>query len=125
MLSIPTRGFFALVGAALLLGESRERTAPPAPETMFRGGPAHHGVYKGGGPTLLGLAWRAPTEGDVVSSPAIANGVVYVGSGDGGLYALDLATGARHWRFDAGSPVSSSPAVGGGLVYAGARDGSI
>ena len=31
MLSIPTRGFFALVGAALLLGESRERTALQGP----------------------------------------------------------------------------------------------
>ena len=92
---------------------------------MFRGGPAHHGVYHGGGPTLLGLAWRASTDGDVVSSPAIAAGEVFIGSGDGGLYAFDLATGARRWRYDAASAVSSSPAVGGGLVYAEARDGSI
>ena len=115
----------ALLSSALLVSGSRERSGPPAPETMFRGGPAHQGVYQGGGPTLLGLAWRAPTDGDVVSSAAIANGVVYVGSGDGFLYALDLATGARRWRYDAGSPVSSSPAVGGGLVFATARDGSI
>ena len=95
------------------------------PESMFRGGPAHLGVYQGGGATLLGLAWRAPTDGDVISSPAVANGTVYVGSGDGHLYALQLATGDRRWRYDAGSEVSSSPAVGGGLVYATARDGSI
>jgi outer membrane protein assembly factor BamB len=50
---------------------------------------------------------------------------VYVGSGDGGLYAVDLATGVRRWRYDAGGAVSSSPAVGGGLVYATARDGGI
>ena len=82
----------ALLSSALLVSGSRERSGPPAPETMFRGGPAHQGVYQGGGSTLLGLAWRAPTDGDVVSSAAIANGVVYVGSGDGFLYALDLAT---------------------------------
>src|SRR5437773_9539320 len=117
MISPRTRGLFALLGAALLVGESRERAVPPAPETMFRGGPAHQGVYQGGGPTLLGLAWRAPTDGDVVSSAAIANGVVYVGSGDGFLYALDHATGARRWRYDGGIPVSSSPAVGGGHVF--------
>ena len=92
---------------------------------MFRGGPAHQGIYQGGGPTLLGLAWRAPTDGDVISSPAIADGTVYVGSGDGHLYALDLANGERRWRYDAGGAVNSSPAVGGGLVYATARDGSI
>ena len=114
-----------VLGAGLLVATSVGHQ-PPAPATsMFRGGPAHRGIYEGGGPTLVGLAWRAPTEGDVVSSPAIANGLVYVGSGDGGLYAFDLATGARRWRFDAGSAVSSSPAVGGGLVFAAARDGSI
>ena len=92
---------------------------------MFRGGPAHVGTYEGGGRTLVGLAWRAATEGDVISSPAIAGDEVFIGSGDGHLYALDLATGARRWRYDAGSPVSSSPALGGGLVFAAARDGSI
>ncbi|HKW09125.1 MAG TPA: PQQ-binding-like beta-propeller repeat protein, partial [Gemmatimonadaceae bacterium] len=114
-----------LLGSAFVIAESRERGAPPAPETMFRGGPAHHGVYRGGGPTLLGLAWRAPTDGDVVSSPAIVGNDIFIGSGDGYLYALDLATGARRWRYDAGSPVSSSPAIGGGLVFAEARDGSV
>jgi outer membrane protein assembly factor BamB len=120
----------ALIAPLLVLGAS----APPGgtrlpkradAEAMFRGGPAHLGVYAGGGPTLGGLAWRAPTEGDVVSSPAVANGVVYIGSGDGYLYALDLATGTRRWRYDAGSAVASSPAVGAGLVFAAARDGSI
>lgn len=102
------------------------QTAPrPSSVAMFRGGPAHNGVYQGGGPTLLGLAWRAPTDGDVISSPVVAANVVYVGSGDGHLYALDLATGARRWAYDAGSAVASSPAVGGGKVFAAARDGSI
>jgi outer membrane protein assembly factor BamB len=100
--------------------------APALPaQTMFRGDPAHHGVYRGGGPTLVGMAWRAPTGGDVVSSPAIADGVVYVGSDEGSLYAFDLATGARRWRVNLESPVSASPAVGGGLVYVAARDGRV
>src|SRR3954466_6967971 len=124
MISSRTAGLFAAVASTAFLGASPATKVPP-PESMFRGGPSHHGVYHGGGPTLLGLAWRAPTDGDVVSSPAVAGGVVYIGSGDGALYALDLYTGARRWRYDAGSPVSSSPAVGGGLVFATARDGSI
>jgi outer membrane protein assembly factor BamB len=92
---------------------------------MFRGGPAHLGIYQGGGSTLVGLAWRAPTDGDVVSSPTIAGGVVYIGSNDGHVYALDLTSGDRRWRTDLGSQVSSSPAVGGGLIYATAGDGSV
>ncbi|MFL5616421.1 MAG: PQQ-binding-like beta-propeller repeat protein [Gemmatimonadaceae bacterium] len=124
MIPLRTAGVFAAVASTVFLGAPRGPAAPP-PESMFRGGPSHHGVYHGGGRTLVGLAWRAPTDGDVVSSPAVAGDAVYIGSGDGALYALDLHTGARRWRFDAGSPVSSSPAVGGGLVYATARDGSI
>ena len=123
MISLRAVGAIALAASALVVVES-PKPAPP-PESMFRGGPAHTGVYQGGGPTLFGLAWRAATDGDVISSPAVANGTVYVGSGDGQLYALQLATGDRKWRYDAGSAVGSSPAVGGGLVYATARDGSI
>lgn len=98
---------------------------PAEPTPMFRGGPSHVGHYVGGGGTLVGLAWRAPTDGDVISSPAVAGDEIFIGSGDGHLYAFDLATGSRRWRYDAGSPVSSSPAVGGGLVFAAARDGSL
>jgi PQQ enzyme repeat len=43
------------------------------------------------------------------SSPAVANGVVYVGSGD--VYALNARTGAKLWTYATGSYVWSSPAV--------------
>src|SRR5207249_11579981 len=35
----------------------------------------------------------APTGGPIYSSPAVANGLVYVGSDDGNLYAFDAITG--------------------------------
>ncbi len=34
--------------------------------------------------------WSAATGGSIESSPAVANGVVYVGSDDGSLHAFDL-----------------------------------
>src|SRR5690348_10102222 len=108
-----------------LAGAAPGRHSMPATSSMFRGDAAHTGVYQGGGPTLLGVAWRAMTQGDVISSPVVSGGLVYVGSGDGHLYALDLASGERHWAFDAGTAIASSPAVGGGLVFAAGRDGSI
>src|SRR4029079_6217099 len=107
VISLRAVGAIALAASALVVVDS-PKPAPP-PESMFRGGPAPTGVYQGGGPPLLGLAWRAATDGDVISSPAVANGTVYVGSGDGHLYALDLASGERRWRSDAGSAVNSSP----------------
>src|SRR6476469_288085 len=91
---------------------------------MFRGNATHTGVYSASpGQSLAGLQWRFMTEGDVVSSPTVLGQTVYVGSGDGRLYALDRTTGMRKWAFDASNPIPSSPAVGGGAVYFGTRDG--
>jgi outer membrane protein assembly factor BamB len=49
----------------------------------------------------------------------VANGVVYVGSDDGNVYALSASTGAELWSFTTPGPVSSSPAVADGVVYVG------
>lgn len=111
-----TAGVYAIGGAT--------RAEPTA---MFRGGPARNGFYPEAarGTQLAGLRWRFETDGDVIGSPAIVGGVVYVGSGDGTMYALDRATGALRWRYDGGSAIASSPAVGGGRVYFASRDGRI
>jgi hypothetical protein len=55
------------------------------------------------------------------SSPTVANGVVYIGSGNGRLYALDAATGAKLWSFPTGSQIGSSPAVANGVIYIASR----
>jgi outer membrane protein assembly factor BamB len=57
-----------------------------------------------------------------LSSPMIANGVVYIGSGDQNVYALDAATGALRWSFATGDVVHASPAFADGLVYIGSWD---
>lgn len=91
---------------------------------MFRGDAQHSGHYAGAGvPKLTGVKWKFATGGKVVSSPAVVNGVVYIGSYDRNLYALEAATGAVKWKFETGSRVSSSPAVTGGVAYFGSYDG--
>ncbi len=57
-----------------------------------------------------------------LSSPAVSNGAVYVGSGDHNVYALDAATGALRWRFKTGNVVHASPALDDGIVYVGSWD---
>ena len=57
-----------------------------------------------------------------LSSPAVANGLVYFGSGDGNIYAVDGASGALKWKFTAGDVVHASPAIAGGLVLVGSWD---
>jgi outer membrane protein assembly factor BamB len=67
------------------------------------------------------LRWRYLTGGRVTSSPAVADGVVYVGSHDNYVYALDASSGELRWRYQTGHNVSS-PAVAGGVVYVGSHD---
>jgi outer membrane protein assembly factor BamB len=87
--------------------------------TMF-----HHDLNRTGyststAPTTNQTLWNYATFGSVFSSPAVANGTVYVGSEDDNVTALNAATGAYIWSYNTTSPVESSPAVANGIVYVG------
>ena len=113
-----------IIVAAALLAVLAPRPPAATGPTGFRGDAAHDGVYPATTKAALGgIEWRVQTGGDVVSSPTVGTGVVYVGSGDGKLYALDAVTGARRWTYDTGSPVATSPALARGRVYFGMRNG--
>jgi len=73
----------------------------------------------------MGLDWSFTANDGVSSSPAVANGVVYIGSGDNKMYALNATTGARLWNFTTDSTVYASPAVANGLVYTGTYNGTV
>lgn len=63
---------------------------------------------------------------EINSSPvAGANGFIYVGCDDGGLYAVDTRTGVIAWKYLTEGSVQSSPAVLEKAVYVGSEDGSI
>ena len=97
----------------------------PQNAPMFRGDLAHSGIYAAlGVPKLTGIKWTFRTGGEVVSSPAIVDGVVYVGSNDGNLYAIDQQTGTQKWKFPTEARISSSPAVADGFVYFSSYDGN-
>lgn len=59
--------------------------------------------------------WRTETA-VTQCSPAVADGLVFVG-GLGGLFALDAATGERRWHVDRGGLFEPSPTVADGAVY--------
>lgn len=85
---------------------------------MFRGNLRHTGVYNAPGVTTLhGIKWKFHTSGRVISSPAVVNGVAYIGSTDANLYELDAASGTLKWKLATQSWVTSSPAVESGVVY--------
>ena len=71
------------------------------------------------------LLWRNQTGGWVVNAPAVADSVVYAGSDDRHVYALDAATGELLWSFKTGDVIRSTPTVTGGAVYFGSNDNHV
>ncbi|HEU0115104.1 MAG TPA: PQQ-binding-like beta-propeller repeat protein, partial [Thermomicrobiales bacterium] len=135
-------GIVLLIGALLgatLLQASREShgfvpgvatpaASPAADWPMYRGDPAHTGVASGAGPARSpAVVWRVQTQGQIHSEPAIVDGMVYIGSNDNLLHALDAATGAERWHATTGGAlvggaVVGSPTVPDGTVYVGSAD---
>jgi len=69
------------------------------------------------------VLWTFPTQGEVWSSPAVQDGVVYFGSDDHSVYAVNVKTHKLKWQFTTGDIVRSRPAVDKGKVYISSDDG--
>ena len=65
-----------------------------------------------------------PTFG-VVYAPTVAYGMVYAGSDDNRVYALDAETGELLWSFKTQDVIRSSPTVTNGGVYVGSNDNHV
>jgi len=80
--------------------------------------------------------WRFDTDGaslnsgnygfdrrSIQSSPAVSNGVVFIGARDGFVYAVSAADGKLRWRYNHEiSWINSSPAIADGVAYDGSSD---
>ena len=69
------------------------------------------------------IVQRYKARGAIVSSPAVGkNGIIYFGSNDRRVYAVDLS-GEKVWSHQTSGRVVSSPAIGpDGAVYVGSED---
>jgi hypothetical protein len=77
--------------------------------------------------------WKIGVGGAVWGSPTIADGIVYFGSMDGVVHAIDLSTfdpedpsrepPEEIWRFDTGGAVAAQPVVRGDRLFIGDFDG--
>ena len=65
------------------------------------------------------MLWTATTSDWVQTSPAVANGVVYIGNNAGNVYAFEAGTGNLIWQspVSPGFAIGSSPTVANGVVY--------
>jgi len=84
------------------------------------------------------IAWRHPTGSVHFSSPAIANGMVYVGvmgtynrttgitfDPPFGILAVSAADGSMKWFFPTNDSVAASPLIDGNLVISPSKNGNV
>jgi hypothetical protein len=88
---------------------------------MFHHDLAHTGYSTSKAPKTNQTLWTYAI-GGYVSSPAVVDGRVFVGTDNYNVYALNASNGAYIWSCNAGSDIRSSPAVADGKVYVGSQD---
>ena len=69
--------------------------------------------------------WEFTMQRPVAGSASVAQGMVYIGSMDGFLYALDAATGKLIWKFKTEEQALSPPAIDAGTLFLSSTDGSL
>jgi outer membrane protein assembly factor BamB len=99
--------------------------ASDEPWPTFHQNQLHTGMGTGTAPANLAVKWKTDLNGQIVSSPAVAYGKVYVGSIDRNIYCLDAQSGTINWKYTTNFRQRSSPAVKDGKVYTGDDDGII
>lgn len=93
---------------------------------VHRGNLHRDGVFQAKGITRFkGVKWRFQTDGPVKSSPVVVDDVLYVGSNDGHIYAVDAARGEELWKVETRAAVAGSAAVVDGVVYMASEDGRL
>ena len=92
--------------------QSSDSNGNPDTWSMFHNNLSHSGNSTSTAPTTNHVLWSYTTGNAVESSPVVAVGVIYVGSDDGKVYALNAATGALIWSHTIGDKVPSSSANG-------------
>jgi outer membrane protein assembly factor BamB len=77
-----------------------------------------------GDTTTNGLIWSYPLARHVMSTPAIADGLVFIADCGRTIHCVDARTGQAVWTHEIKGEVWASPYVADGKVYLGTRSGS-
>jgi outer membrane protein assembly factor BamB len=79
------------------------------------------------------VIWKFETKGEKKydfadyfhSTPVLYNSIVYFGSGDGNVYAVDIESGTLKWQFLTGGIVHTTPAIDNNKLFIGSFDGCV
>ena len=70
-------------------------------------------------------AWQFQAVGQILAVPAVADGLVFVGTNDRRIVALDMESGDVVWEYALDIQPNSPPTVAGDFLYWGIRDGRV
>ena len=102
-----TRQGFVLLLALAIQAPARAQ-APADGWSQFRGNARLTGIATSAPPAAPALRWSYEAGEAIDSSPAIADGSVYVGTSNGDLVAIDLASGKPRWKYATGSQIGAT-----------------
>jgi PQQ-like domain len=117
--------------AAAIVSAGFARGVPAAPREawpIWHGDLQRSGFYSSFPEGKLQLRWRHDLSGELTGPRAeviISDGLAFMGTYAGNLFAWDAVTGDEKWRAILGSPIGHSVAVGGGGLYVAAMDGKL
>ena len=75
--------------------------------------------------SLKGVLWTFESDSSIHGSPALADSMLYIGSNDQHLYALDACNGKEIWKTDVKLNIFGQAATGDQLAYVGCLDGKV
>lgn len=125
------------IGASFLLSSCDDAAKPPAPDSdpptppvvyetkawpAPRGGGAIAGRVHDPVPRSPKVAWTFEADSGLVADAAVADGMVFVGSVMGTIYAIDAASGKKVWSVETDDSIEAAPAVAFGRVLVGSGD---
>jgi len=97
-----------------------------SPWPMFHHDQYHTGQSLYQGAKLGKLKWKFKTGDEISSSPVIGkDGIIYVGSNDKNLYAIN-PDGSLRWKFKTKGLIDTAPAISSdGNIFVGSSDGKL
>jgi len=107
--------------------EDRYQTAQEMKEALMEvwhpeGGEPRPGAGKGPSIQAIKPIWQFTCEDELRGTPAYSNNVIYIGSYDNNLYAINATNGEFIWKYPAEGGIVSKPAVYEGNIYFGSED---
>ena len=68
------------------------------------------------------IIWEYKTDGKITASPRASSSMIYFGSWDGNIYALNSTDGSLKWKYETGWGIDTTPVISDRLVFVGSND---